>query len=131
TAARSSNLTPSASAASLNAAEYTSTPRASVETHRPVDASTPWPSRRRSLSFAVTTQTRRPARENADRIVSPRRTEASFIITASPVARSRKKLPHPPCTAGGTPVTIDTLLGLVKLGSADDTSRKNFDRTSD
>src|SRR5262245_43434902 len=97
----------------------------------PVDSSTPWPSSRRSLSFAVTTPTRAPARENAARMDSARRNAASFIITAAPVARSRKKLPLMPWTAGGTPVTIDTLLGLVKLGSADDTSRKNLDRTSD
>ena len=88
-------------------------------------------SRRRSLSFAVTIATRAPARENADRIVSARRNDASFIITVSPVSRSRKKLPLMPCTAGGTPVTIDTLFGLVKLGSADSTSRKNFELTSE
>ena len=36
-----------------------------------------------------------------------------------------------PWTDGGTPVTIDTLFGLVKLGSADSTSRKNFGPKSD
>src|SRR3954447_20123107 len=84
---------------------------------------TPLPSSRRNLSLAVTTATRAPARENADRIVSARRYEASFIITASPLARSRKKLPQMPCTDGGTPVTIETLFGFVKLGSAESTRR--------
>ena len=41
-----------------------------IETQVPV---TPWPSRRRSLSFAVTTVTRAPTRENAARIVPQRR----------------------------------------------------------
>ncbi len=36
-----------------------------------------------------------------------------------------------PCTDGGTPVTIDTLFGFVKLGSADWTSAKNLRSTSD
>ena len=31
-----------------------------------------------------------------------------------------------PCTDGGTPVTIDTLFGLVKLGSADSTSAEEL-----
>src|SRR4029077_3169619 len=99
-----------------------------METQVPL---TPWHSSRRSLSFAVTTATRAPARENADRIVSASRYEASFIITALPVSRSRKKLPLMPCTDGGTPVTIETLFGLVKLGSADSTMRKNFRPASD
>src|SRR4051794_15916811 len=59
-------------------------------------------------------------------MVSASRYEASFIITVAPVSRSRKKLPLIPCTDGGTPVTIETLFGLVKLGSADSTMRKNF-----
>ena len=42
-----------------------------------------------------------------------------------PVSRSRKKFPLMPWTDGGTPVTIETLFGLVKLGSADSTSRKD------
>src|SRR3954470_14366164 len=123
-----SRRAPSASACSLSAAEYTSTPAASIDAQPPL---TPWHSSRRSLSFAVTTATRAPARENADRIVSARRYEASFIITVSPVARSRKKLPQMPWIDGGTPVTMETLLGLVKLGSAVSTSRNPDRATSD
>src|SRR5471030_636637 len=117
------SLTPSASVRSLSAAEYTSTPSASIDTHVPP---TPALSRRRSLSLAVTTATRAPAPENADRIVSARRYDGSFIITDCPVSRSKKKLPAMPWIDGGTPVTIDTLFGLVKLGSTDSTRRKNF-----
>jgi hypothetical protein len=120
-AADCSRRTLSASARSLSAAEYTSSPVASIDTQGP---STSRHSRRRSLSFAVTIATRAPARENAEGIVSARRNDASFIITASPLSRSRKKLPMMPCTAGGTPVTIDALFGLVMLGSAEWTSRK-------
>ena len=104
------------------------TPLPSIERQVPL---TPCANRRRSLSLAVTIATRAPARENADRIVSASRYDASFIITATPVSRSRKKLPLMPCTDGGTPVTIDTLFGLVKLGSADSTSLKNLRPASD
>ena len=48
----------------------------------------PWPSSRRSLSFAVTTATRAPARDSAARRVSQRRNFGSFIITSWPVTGS-------------------------------------------
>ncbi len=39
-------------------------------------------------------------------------------MTSSPVEGVKKKLPHIPWTELGLPVTIDILLGLVKLGIA-------------
>lgn len=86
-------------------------------------SSTPAPRSARSLSFAVTAATLAPAAANAARIVGARRNEASFIVTAWRAARSRKKLPLMPWIAGGTPVTIETLLGFVKVGTAASATR--------
>src|SRR2546426_10245777 len=60
----------------------------------------------------------RPALAAAARIVGAQRYLAEFIITSSPVAGSRKKLPLMPWTDGGTPVTMEALLTLVKEGNA-------------
>ena len=56
-------------------------------------------------------------------MVGARRNRGSFIITSSPLSGSRKKLPLMPCTAGGAPVTIDRLFGLVKLGTTQSARR--------
>ena len=61
---------------------------ASAEKHRPCVR--PAPNRRRSLSLAVTTATRAPARENRANSVSERRWAGSVIMAARPVAGSRK-----------------------------------------
>jgi hypothetical protein len=50
----------------------------------------PWPSRRRSLSLAVTTATRRPASASAARMVGARSHFGSFIITSVSVAASNR-----------------------------------------
>ena len=50
----------------------------------------PWPSSRRSLSFAVTTASRAPSRANAARMVPQRRYRGSFIMTSAPASRSKK-----------------------------------------
>ena len=48
----------------------------------------PCPSRRRSLSLAVTTASRAPAPAKAARMVSARRYFGSFIITSASASRS-------------------------------------------
>ena len=72
----------------------------------------------RSTELAVTTPARRPAAAARARIVSQRRWREEFIITSSPVAGSRKKLPLIPVTEGGIPVTIAALLTFVNDGRA-------------
>ena len=57
------------------------------------------------------------------KMVSARRNFGSFIMTSSPESGSRKKFPEIPCTAGGWPVTIDRLFGLVKLGTTQSARR--------
>jgi hypothetical protein len=66
--------------------------------------------------LAVTIATLRPASWKPARIVGARMNLGSFIITSVPDAGSKKKLPAMPCTAGGRPVMIERLFGLVKLG---------------
>jgi hypothetical protein len=78
----------------------------------------PRPSIARNLSFAVIAATGTPARDISARIVSPRSIAGSFIMISRPVSRSSAKLPEMPCTEGGVPVTIDMLLGFVKVGIA-------------
>ena len=77
---------------------------------------TPRPSMRRNLSLAVTAATPTPACDINPRMVSPRTISGSVIMISAPLSRSRAKLPAMPCTAGGAPVTIDRLFGLVKVG---------------
>ena len=69
------------------------------------------------MSLAVTTATLAPASASAARMVPARRYLASFIITSALASGSQKKLPQMPCTAGGAPVTIDRLFGLVNDGT--------------
>ena len=59
-----------------------------------------------------------PARDISASNVSPRTICGSVIITSAPLSRSSVKLPEMPCNAGGAPVTIDMLFGLVKVGIA-------------
>ena len=63
------------------------------------------------------TAQRDPASASAARIVGARSHFGSFIITSVPVSVSNRKLPQIPWTDGGAPVTIDRLLGLVKVGT--------------
>ncbi len=76
----------------------------------------PRPSIRRNLSLAVIAAVATPACDISARIVSLRSIAGSVIITSAPLSRSSAKLPAMPCTEGGAPVTIDMLLGLVKVG---------------
>ena len=76
------------------------------------------------MSFAVTTATFAPASASAARMVPARRYLASFIITSALASGSQKKLPQMPCTAGGAPVTIDRLLGLVNEGTTQSAVRQ-------
>ena len=71
---------------------------------------------RRNLSLAVTAATAIPAFDISASSVSPCTIAGSVIMISAPEARSNAKLPAMPCTAGGAPVTIDRLLGLVKVG---------------
>ena len=71
---------------------------------------------RRNLSLAVTAATETPARDISASSVSPRTISGSVIMISAPLSRSSAKLPEMPCTAGGAPVTIDRLFGLVKVG---------------
>ncbi len=80
------------------------------------------PSNRRSLSFAVTTATDCPVSATAARIVGARSHLGSFIMTSALASTSNNVLPQMPCTEGGAPVTIDRLLGLVKLGTTQSAS---------
>ncbi len=70
----------------------------------------------RNLSLAAIAAVATPACDISARIVSPRTIAGSVIINSAPLARSSAKLPAMPCTAGGAPVTIDRLFGLVKVG---------------
>src|SRR5260221_218831 len=72
----------------------------------------------RNFSLAVTMATLRPAFDAAAKIVGARRYRAEFIITSSPVAGSRKKLPLMPWTEGGAPVAMEALLTFVNEGKA-------------
>ena len=90
----------------------------SAEKHTPPRLmSMPLPSSRRSLSLAVTTAQRLPARDRAASMVGARSHLGSFIMTSVPVSTSYRKLPQMPCTLGGTPVTMLKLFGLVKVGT--------------
>ncbi len=99
------SFTPAAKTNSLSAALYTEgsgSPTSCSASSRPCSATVvrsacseekhtpcmPWPSRRRSLSLAVTTASEAPARENAARMVSDLRYLGSFIITSAPASRS-------------------------------------------
>ncbi len=73
---------------------------------------------RRNLSLAVIAAVGTPACDISARIVSPRTISGSVIMISAPLSRSSAKLPEMPCTAGGAPVTIERLLGLVKVGIA-------------
>ena len=72
----------------------------------------PLPTRRRSFSLAVTQQTRSPASDRAASRVGQRSCAGSIMGTSSPCS-SRKWLPLMPWTSGRTPVTMETLFGLV------------------
>src|SRR2546421_12027810 len=74
------------------------------------------PSRRRSLSLAVTTATVAPAPARRARIVSARRYFGSFIMTSTPACGSQEELPELPCADGGAPVTG---AGVVAVGKDD------------
>ena len=78
----------------------------------------------RNLSLAVTAAVATPACDISARIVSLRNSAGSVIMTSAPLSRSSVKLPEMPCKAGGAPVTIDMLLGLVKVGIAASASAK-------
>ena len=67
------------------------------------------------MSFAVTASTRTPVRCISPRIVGARRWAGSVNWTSEP-SGARKWLPGMPWTAGATPVTIETLFGLVSDG---------------
>lgn len=73
---------------------------------------------RRSLSLAVMATTFAAALENSARMVPDRSSSGTVIHKASRVFASRWRFPEMPCTEGGLPVTMDILLGQVKLGMA-------------
>ena len=77
--------------------------------------SRPRPSMRRNLSLAVIAAVATPACDISPRIVSLRISRVGHHHLGAGVA-VEVILPAMPCTAGGAPVTIETLFGLVKVG---------------
>ena len=79
------------------------------------------------MSFAVTMAILAGRRVMARRpdIVGARMNFGSFIITSSVlvVRIDRRSCRQMPCTAGGRPVMIERLLGLVNVGTTQSASR--------